>query len=311
MNQFDTKGRLLFYCEGVDDPTKDHDAYISAEDAGQHNLIGSLCKNGMHKPALDLDFAATRKDSCVQMWLNKKLKQDDTNNLAKILLTLDLIEHTGHVSWVDTLNCLFINFSVPADLIQSSTIGHFHLYLDKELTYAVYKTLIETFVDVGILQQGILRRFNTSGQTFLRPPGHIKPSNCIGSGGEEEPEEVRADYRIVYYDADPYKSDKIAVAAYVEYTDEKGKPVGDATLHANVGKIGKDRLGGDEGLFLLNTVLGSNYFQLWEDLNKLHESCGPHFSLGVKDWCEGTSDIACADKIMYLMNNKNEWSKYS
>lgn len=311
MNRFETNGRLLFYCEGVDDPTKDHDAYISAEDAGQHNLIGSLCKNGMHKPALDLDFPANiQKDSCVHMYPPDE--GFDVNELSSTLRALGLITEEDAVVWIPSFNWMTINFCVSVSLVGSSTPSHYHLYLDKEMSQVDYRKLIEVFVDCGILQQGILRRFNTSGQTFLRPPGHIKPPNCVGSGGlEEEPEEVRADYRIVYYDADPFKTDKIAVAAYVEYTDEKGRPVGDATLHASLLRVDKDRLGGDTGLFLLNGVLGSNYFQEWLDMDKLHESCGPHFSLGVKDHCFGTSDVKCADMIKKIMNNMNVRSKFS
>ena len=191
MNQFDTKGRLLFYCEGVDDPTKDHDAYISAEDAGQHNLIGSLCKNSMHKPALDLDFMVTLVDNnCFLLCIDKQPGQKQVNQLAEVLFECGLINSQNDVQCVGYSYPLTIQFKIPVVHLASSTFGHFHLYIDKELTHAEYKTLIEIFVDVGILQQGILRRFNTSGQTFLRPPGHIKPSNCIGSGGEEEPEEA-------------------------------------------------------------------------------------------------------------------------
>ena len=67
-----------------------------------------------------------------------------------------------------------IDIDLPCELIESSTPGHFHLYIDHELTWEQYKLLLAVLADVGIVEPGYYRASVARGQTFLRKPGVTK-----------------------------------------------------------------------------------------------------------------------------------------
>lgn len=117
--------RLFWKVRRVDDPLLPDRGecrdVVPREDA---DLIGSLCKNGMHAPVLDIDF--------------------------------------------------------PAELHPSSTPGHFHLYLDKEMDWAAYAKLMAALAEAGIVQPGIHTSTLRRGASFLRLPE--KPKHLEGPG---------------------------------------------------------------------------------------------------------------------------------
>ena len=68
--------------------------------------------------------------------------------------------------------CLDIDF--PARLVPSSTEGHFHLYLDREISWEKYAGLIRAMAEAGILEKGYAQQSLKRGQSFLRRPGVTK-----------------------------------------------------------------------------------------------------------------------------------------
>lgn len=68
--------------------------------------------------------------------------------------------------------CLDIDF--PARLVPSSTEGHFHLYLDREISWEKYAGLIRAMAEAGILEKGYVQQSLKRGQSFLRRPGVTK-----------------------------------------------------------------------------------------------------------------------------------------
>lgn len=66
-----------------------------------------------------------------------------------------------------------IDLDFPAYLVPSTTPGHFHLYIEKEMQWKDYKKLLDTLLEVGLINKGwydISMKFE---QTYLRLP-HIK-----------------------------------------------------------------------------------------------------------------------------------------
>jgi len=59
----------------------------------------------------------------------------------------------------------------PCQLIESSTPGHFHLYIDKRLTWAQYVKVLNVLAEVGILEQNYVAASIRDGATILRRPG--------------------------------------------------------------------------------------------------------------------------------------------
>lgn len=63
-----------------------------------------------------------------------------------------------------------IDLDIPVQLIASSTPGHFHLYIDKEISWDRYEDLLRAFVKAGLVEEGYFRQAQRFKQSFLRLP---------------------------------------------------------------------------------------------------------------------------------------------
>ncbi len=63
-----------------------------------------------------------------------------------------------------------IDIDFPAQLIESSNPGHYHLYLSRRMTHAQYGNLLKALREAGIIQQGIVNQFERLGATYARLP---------------------------------------------------------------------------------------------------------------------------------------------
>lgn len=78
-----------------------------------------------------------------------------------------LEEETG-VGWMDDLHAPAIDIDMECTLLPSSTEGHYHLYIDKPMSWANYEKLLTVMNDVGIVQDGFLKLARENKKTFLR-----------------------------------------------------------------------------------------------------------------------------------------------
>lgn len=63
-----------------------------------------------------------------------------------------------------------LDLDIPAVLLPSSTEGHFHLYIDKEMSWKSYKKLLTVLAEVGIIEEGYLRASVARKHTAVRLP---------------------------------------------------------------------------------------------------------------------------------------------
>lgn len=77
----------------------------------------------------------------------------------------------------DGLHRPVIDFDFPCQLIPSSTDGHYHLYIDKEMGWNEYEMLLEVLVRVGLVEQGYYNSALKHCQTYVRPPWVKKGRN--------------------------------------------------------------------------------------------------------------------------------------
>lgn len=63
-----------------------------------------------------------------------------------------------------------VDLDIPAVLVPSSTLGHSHLIIDKELTWLQYKKLLEVLGEVGILEEGYVAASLRRNTTHIRAP---------------------------------------------------------------------------------------------------------------------------------------------
>jgi len=69
-----------------------------------------------------------------------------------------------------------LDIDLPAQLIESSTPGHFHLYIDHEMTWKQYKKVINAMMEAGLLEAGYKGASFARKWTGLRLPWVRKPN---------------------------------------------------------------------------------------------------------------------------------------
>lgn len=67
-----------------------------------------------------------------------------------------------------------IDIDMPCRLVPSSTPGHFHLYIEKEMDWKTYEELLKALTRAGIVEDGFLHMAQKYKATHLRVPGKPK-----------------------------------------------------------------------------------------------------------------------------------------
>lgn len=63
-----------------------------------------------------------------------------------------------------------VDIDMPAALVPSSTKGHYHLYIDHEMTWETYERLLLALADAGLIEHGYADASISRGATHLRTP---------------------------------------------------------------------------------------------------------------------------------------------
>ena len=74
-----------------------------------------------------------------------------------------------------------LDIDMPAVLLESSTPGHHHLYIDHEMTWENYKRLLNVMAEVGLLEPGYVGASETRKHTALRLPWVRKDAAGVDS----------------------------------------------------------------------------------------------------------------------------------
>jgi hypothetical protein len=115
----------------LNEPDEDH----------PYNLVSSLCLDGYHRPALDLD---------------------DYDN-------------DGHGDTFDKIDEVWAFGARNGVLVPSSSSGHFHLYMpEPALTWREYVADLAALTRSKVIQGSYLLASIERGQTLLRPPHILK-----------------------------------------------------------------------------------------------------------------------------------------
>ena len=64
-----------------------------------------------------------------------------------------------------------LDIDFAAQLVPSTTDGHFHLYFDKKMSWEQYKRLLHALFEAGIIQKGFLDMSLHRGQSMTLLPG--------------------------------------------------------------------------------------------------------------------------------------------
>jgi hypothetical protein len=77
---------------------------------------------------------------------------------------------TSKVLGNDQLHKVVLDVDIPARLIPSSTEGHFHLYIDKQIPWDNYVDLLGALAECGIIEAGYANASVERGYTAARLP---------------------------------------------------------------------------------------------------------------------------------------------
>lgn len=85
---------------------------------------------------------------------------------AEFLSSRRVMDSTRHAPALD--------LDVPAYLVASTTPGHFHLYLDVEMTWRTYRRLLKALAKAGVIEKDWAKASIACRHTFVRAPWVIK-----------------------------------------------------------------------------------------------------------------------------------------
>lgn len=77
---------------------------------------------------------------------------------------------TSQVAGKPRRHKVILDVDIPAQLIPSTTPGHFHLYIDHELDEDVYFRLLDALADAGVIEDGYRGASQARGFTAARLP---------------------------------------------------------------------------------------------------------------------------------------------
>lgn len=86
----------------------------------------------------------------------------------------------------DGFHAPVLDLDFNCDLIPSLTEGHFHLYLDKRLTWKQYQKLLKVMVDVGLVEKNWVQSGAKAECTMVRKPSLAIQDLFVGETEDEE-----------------------------------------------------------------------------------------------------------------------------
>lgn len=104
------------------------------------------------------------------------------------LITSEVIHPSGGLVAGTHKPVLDIDF--PVKVVPSSTEGHFHLFIDREMDWDTYVDLLVALQDAGILEEGYVHASIDRGFTGVRPPWSKKPTELTCANCGKHPEDI-------------------------------------------------------------------------------------------------------------------------
>jgi len=97
----------------------------------------------------------------------QKVSADNANLVASVC------ENGKHAPVIDV--------DIPIYVVPSSQLGHYHLYIEKEISWNSYVRILKALENAGIIEAGYLNASLSRGYTAVRPVGIVKPGSPRGS----------------------------------------------------------------------------------------------------------------------------------
>ena len=143
------------------------------------NQVSSLTERGLHAPVIDLDYPAELEAvsySSSRLTLQTYMRRSKIVALRQMMIRLGLSPAASLDEPVNPQAPTFV-FDCPAHLITSSTAGHHHLYLGREINWFRFDQLLGLMDESGMINHGYYTMAHERGMAILRMPGIYKRSS--------------------------------------------------------------------------------------------------------------------------------------
>jgi len=102
---------------------------------------------------------------------SQKLDPDNALGDRQVCTEAEATLVSSKVLGVDNQHMPVLDIDYRAALVESSTPGHYHLYLNQQLEWNDYKKLLKCMERCGLLQPGFVKNSIRRGASFTRLPG--------------------------------------------------------------------------------------------------------------------------------------------
>lgn len=102
----------------------------------------------------------------------KDVEFDSYSNMSHLSYTTDVAEAEVITSQIEgsDKHKLIVDIDLPAYIVPSSTPGHGHLYVDKELEWRDLLSVLYALADAGIVERRYAEACEDQGMTCVRAP---------------------------------------------------------------------------------------------------------------------------------------------
>lgn len=116
----------------------------------------------------DLDFGALTIKATS---LTSSVVSEGMNNARRnMLMNGQLREGVG------AMHAPVIDFDIPISVVPSSQLGHYHLYIDKAISWSSYKRILNALASAGLVEPSYVEHSIRKGFSAVRSIGAVKPS---------------------------------------------------------------------------------------------------------------------------------------
>lgn len=108
------------------------------------------------------------------------LRDDPLQTQRKLVKEGEGNIYSSELAGQDAYHVPTLDIDLACELVESTTEGHFHLYIDKPMSWEDYQFLLRVLMEVGVIQKGFYELSMARKASFLRKPGVKKTDDEIG-----------------------------------------------------------------------------------------------------------------------------------
>jgi len=143
-------------------------------------LVASLTDKGLHAPTLDLDYKCNLYTlngfNVLEFGMLKNGAAENVKSFLDALKKAQLLAPIRQPIAVTDSSCfrLAVALDAPVRLLTSSSMNHYHAYIDREIEWTAYVWILDAMARCGMINPGFRKFSLRRSMTMLLVPGLVK-----------------------------------------------------------------------------------------------------------------------------------------